>query len=371
MSLEKEKILFYDFEIPYLLKDEGIPTGGACVRVNNFAKGLSELGYKVGFLTWRGANDYIDNLPNFKLIETYKLTDGIPKARWIYLRLPILYNRIRKFKPTYLIIKSAGGMIGLMSLICLFTRTKLVFMVTNDIDVDKRSNIKLNFLNRFLYKIGLMYSSSIFCQNNYQLESFRKKYPNKNIFKVTNPFIPLNENSDMNLSKKRSYVSWLGIFQAQKNLKSLLNIAKDNPEILFHIAGKSSNSIDQDTLKSINELKKLKNVKFVGFLKRNEILKFLSQSIALLNTSDYEGFSNTFLESFYSGTPIISLNANPDNILTDYNIGYVIKKDEFKYVIDKILKEDNSFNKKIHNYVLNKHSYKSLSKKLINNLNNE
>ena len=41
----------------------------------------------------------------------------------------------------------------------------------------------------------------------------------------------------------------------------------------------------------------LPNIKFVGFIPRNEISSFLGDAYLLLNTSFYEGFSNTFLES--------------------------------------------------------------------------
>ena len=80
-----------DFEIPYYLKDANVPTGGACVRMSIFSKGLIELGHKIGVLTWKGANEYVGKKSEIELIETYSLNEGIRIIRWLYLRIPQIF----------------------------------------------------------------------------------------------------------------------------------------------------------------------------------------------------------------------------------------------------------------------------------------
>jgi glycosyltransferase involved in cell wall biosynthesis len=364
------KILFMDFEIPYLLKDINYPVGGSCVRMYAFSKGLIELGHKVGILTWKGANAFVNSKTELELIETYSLDRGIRKLRWIYMNFPKLFFKTISFNPDVLICKSPANTLGIMAIISFLLRIKLVFMITNDIIADNRYIKKQNIINQLLHSFGLLFSQAIFCQNQYQYKLIKKKFPKKIVFKITNPYY---NDSDFEISvssSKRKYVAWLGIFQYQKNLPALLRIARKNPNLTFHIAGSEGSNIDKSSKNAIKKLEECDNVKFVGYIKRNQISPFLSKAYALLNTSHYEGFSNTFLEAFAVGKPVVSLGVNPDNILTKYNLGYVTNEND---VGDKInfLITDRRFNeldKRIMEYLKNYHDYKKLSAKLSSKL---
>jgi glycosyltransferase involved in cell wall biosynthesis len=52
----------------------------------------------------------------------------------------------------------------------------------------------------------------------------------------------------------------------------------------------------------------------------------LSESYILLNTSHFEGFSNTYLEAFSVGTPVFAMEkADPDSIIKNNRLGYIYK----------------------------------------------
>ena len=111
-----------------------------------------------------------------------------------------------------------------------------------------------------------------------------------------------------------------------------------------------------ETKNVLTELKQTTNVEFVGYLKRGEIKSFLSKSIALLNTSFNEGFSNTFLEAWALGVPVITTqNVNPDEIVNKYNLGKVANGyDQLPDLIKLIIAYDNTeYNKlALHCYEL-------------------
>ena len=92
----------------------------------------------------------------------------------------------------------------------------------------------------------------------------------------------------------------------------------------FKIAGTKFVTTDEDALKGLEILEKLDNVEFVGHISNELIPDFLSKSYCLLNTSRLEGFSNTFLEAWAVGVPVITTkNVNPDNVISKYHLGLV------------------------------------------------
>jgi glycosyltransferase involved in cell wall biosynthesis len=49
----------------------------------------------------------------------------------------------------------------------------------------------------------------------------------------------------------------------------------------------------------------------------------IAEAAALISTSDEEGFPNTFLQAWSSGTPVISLKIDPDHVIERRGLGAV------------------------------------------------
>jgi len=366
------KILFSDFNMPYLLRDSNYPVGGKTIQWYSWINGFKVNKCEVGVLTWKGSKQYVGNNTDIVLIESYDPTKGIRKIRWIYYRLPIIYRAIKKYNPDVIIQACAGFETGVMSFFAKVLNVPFIYRVANDIDTDDRLKLRLNVRQRTMFKFGLKHSSAILCQNTYQYHKLRAKYNTKKLHIIHNPLY-LEKTNKINKFSSRSYIAWIGIFQYQKNLPALYEIAMNLPEIEFRIAGKSTTKLDEETQEAIRGLSNCKNVKFVGYLKRDEVLPFLSQAYALLNTSHYEGFSNTFLEAMATGTPIItSQNANPDNLICERNIGVIAESyEEMDKAIVRLLNNQNyeQLSNNCRKYLLESHNPVVLSNRIINIIN--
>jgi glycosyltransferase involved in cell wall biosynthesis len=320
------KLLFYDFQIPDLLKNAGDATGGAAVRQNAIAQGIIKQGHRVGVLTWKGAKDYIGKPVKFDLVESYIEKKGIRGIRFFYYRLPALYKAVKSYSPDFLLHKGSDSPTGVVAFLGALLKIRFVFMAASDKDADDRYKNVHGLLPQILFRYGLKRAVLIVCQNNYQYQGFKKQFPEKEIMLMHNPFFTDEKLPPLVPKEQRKYVSWIGNFVAVKNLGGLYKIVQTTPDIQFKIAGTIKKNTDPETHQYLDLLEAAPNVEFVGYLKRQQILPFLSKSIALINTSHLEGFSNTYLEAFAAGTPVITrIKTDPDRIIARHRLGIVVE----------------------------------------------
>jgi len=339
------KILFIDFTLPYLLKDSNSRVGGWAVELHAWIEGLNKLGHRVGVLTWKGANNYVGRELDFDLLETFDPDKGIRVLKYFYTYIPSIYRQTKKFKPDAIIQACAMLNTGIMSSVAVKLHVPFIYRVANDMDTDERYKARLPKYAQIAYRYGLKKSNGILCQNNYQYNNLKTIFQDKPMNTLMNPFAgEIITFSSRSSFKKRKYIAWIGNFKSQKNIPLLYKIALKLPDIQFKVAGMPVSNMDDETADTINKLSLCRNVEFVGYLLRHDVPAFLSKSKALLNTSHYEGFSNTFLEAFASGTPVIApTHVDPNQIISINDLGLASSNDTLYLKVKKLFEDEIKF----------------------------
>lgn len=351
--MKKPKLLYQNFEIINLLKNAKIPLGGAAVEWYTWLRAFKQIGCEVGLLTYK--NHGLSNNQNqgFDIVESYHSSKGFPVIRRLTYRIPLLFSATKKYKPDFLIQGCATLNTGILAIIAKLLKIPFVHRIGSDMDVDGRIRKSFSFYTYPLYKYGIKISSHISCQNKYQYEILKEKYPKKSISVLYNPFF-FKENK-IKVRTERNYIAWVGNFRYEKNLPALAEVAAKFPNMEFRIAGTRFANTDADAAKGLEVLERLNNVKFLGHINNSEVTDLLSNALCLLNTSRLEGFSNTFLEAWSVGTPVVTTsNVNPDKIISNFNVGIVAEN--YSTIENKI--------KLLLNY--NENEYKILSENCVN-----
>ncbi len=318
------RFLFIDEKIINLMQVNEKPTGGSAVQTYGWILGLLAEGQEVSVMTNANSKTVLkEECRNIRIIPMYDFNKGIRWLRWIYYRLPHMYKKIKKAKPDYLYSGIAGWGTLVLAVTCRILHVKYIQRISSDAHLDKRFRDTYSAIHQFILHWGLKMSHHILCQNNYQLLKIQKRFPNKSAIKILNPFylkyqeLPAEKPSN-------GYIAWLGLYRYPKNLKLLYQIASLLKHEKFLVAGKAGSNSDEETTTYLKKLQQLPNVQFPGFLERAQVLPFLAKAKFLLNTSRFEGFSNTFLEAWAVGTPVIStVNVNPDSIISNHQLGIV------------------------------------------------
>jgi glycosyltransferase involved in cell wall biosynthesis len=340
--MRKISILFYDTHAVHILKDPSFPSGGAVRQVLAWSKGLSAIGVRAIIMGGHDEPDYFKE--NKNVIITYKLSKGIRILRYIYIRIPRIIASIYNSKVDYIYQGVPGPTAGLLALLARFLRKKFILRIASNNLTTIYSKKHRDPVRALFYRFGFSFSHYIVCQNDYQFERLHKIYPNKT-YKLRNPYIG-NISDHCLASDKRKHIAWIGRFSKAKNVPLLLNIAKALREVPFIIAGNPEINSTNPNHAVLSELRTLPNVTFTGYLKSEEVLQLLRESYILLNTSHYEGFSNTFLEAFSVGTPVFAREkADPDNIIQSHKLGYIYNDvEDLTSALNNILRDCKEYN---------------------------
>lgn len=367
------RFLFYDDRLIFVLLKEKKQSGGAAVQSYAWMRGLKSIGHEiVGMTELRDDYELSPDFGDFEMIPFFDNKKGIRRFRWLSYRIPFLVRSIRKNKPDYFVQGIPDWSSFFLGLICTLLGVKLVIRASSDNLIDDRVYSIYSKLKGKLLGLGLGLAYAIICQNEYQFSTLKQRFPRKKLVKLGNPFFNVSRNK-LRSQPPRYYIAWVGLFQHQKNLKLLYEIASYCNNETFKIAGvELFSGADKETLYYLDKLHLLKNVEFVGFLANNELYDFLAKAKFLLNTSHYEGFSNTYLESMNCGTPILTtVNANPDNIIENHNLGLIYDNpEELCDLLNGLSKERYStLSENCISYLKEYHDYINLSKDLVSFLN--
>lgn len=204
-----------------------------------------------------------------------------------------------------------------------------------------------------------------YINNGVDLESYRKLEKNYIL-------------NDEDLNNDKFKVIYTGAIRPVNDLNFLIDTAevlKQNYDIQFLIYGDGNqlNSLKE----TVNE-KKLTNIKFKGFINKQNIPYILSKSsINVLNYSQtlYNwsrgNSSNKLFEYIAAGKPIISTVKMGYNIIEEYNIGLVLDNHSPKELAKKILEIKNMKKEQYDTYLQNARKcekdfdYKELTNKLL------
>lgn len=318
------KFLFFETQTMELLADEGKPSGGAAVQTLVWMEGLHENGHQIFQAKLENDTRRIRApYKKFGLVPLYHKNKGIRIIRWASYRLPKIFFALKRTKPDFLYESIPFWGSYWVSIFCKLLGVKHIIRISNDNLLDKRLRNTASKSHQFFLFLGLKLCDYILAQNDYQFTTLKAKYPRKKILKVHNPII-IDRKHLSSKTNASGYIAWVANFRYQKNLRLLFEIAQLLPNEEFRIAGNPNSKIDAESKEYVGKLETLSNVKFMGKVEREDILPFLRDAKFLLNTSRYEGFSNTFLEAMIVGTPILTTSlVNPDGIISTHQLGIV------------------------------------------------
>ena len=257
--------------------------------------------------------------------QVYKLQTNIfSKYTYAADRKQVL-SILSDINPDFIYQRVLCAFTGIAAWYCKNTKCQMIFHIANSPDV-KPSIYKLgkklpfDVIENKWREYGIKNADYIISQAEYQDTLLKKNYTRESVFIMPNispdvGFSNINKNiNDIN-------VLWVANIKKQKGPEIYLELAKSfcgNKNIKFHMVGRVSTPFAK---RIQTQVEQLENVIFHGELPVDNVNKLMSKSLIFVNTSEYEGFANTFIQAWINETMVLSLNQDPDGIMSKNGLG--------------------------------------------------
>ncbi|MCF6240448.1 MAG: glycosyltransferase family 4 protein [Bacteroidales bacterium] len=348
---------------PFFYSDSQAIHGGAEFQMYLLATELAKnKNFSISFILGNyGQKNRYCYKKNIQLIKGFKLTthENLWSKFIKALRLFFLYYKI---KPDVIITTNAGSVVGLTAFYTKLSGKKYIYRSSSSIDVDG-SWINSHKLMGKIYSWGLKNTSLVLSQNAEHCHLLIKNHSIKtNILK--NGFV-----IETTHAQNKKYILWVSRYVEMKNPHLFLQLAKQIPNEKFVMICPYNPSDYKKWKELKNEADKILNLTFIEKVDFRKIQTYFNQAKIFVNTSDYEGFPNTFLQAAQGLTPIVSLNVNPDNFINEYQCGIFCNNGFSKLIEEtkKILQDSDKIKqmgKNAYRYLKENHDINIIGKQM-------
>ena len=232
------------------------------------------------------------------------------------------YRFLSSTRPDWLYWRGASHLLGPLVWIAHLLGVQTIFAAAFDTDVHPR--VALTAHRRWwpLYAWGLSKTERLFVQHGGQLEELPSRWRSKAF--VVRSIADTHVGSTPH-SCREPYVAWVGMLRQPKRPDLLIEIAQRSPQVKYVVCGGATThrSPSGYSQKVIDRLRELSNIEFRGQVASEESERVITEAAALLCTSDQEGFPNTFLQAWSYGTPVVTLQIDPDSVIKRLELGAV------------------------------------------------
>jgi glycosyltransferase involved in cell wall biosynthesis len=289
---------------PLLSGDEQIPLiGGAELQQVMVAKGLVDRGYRVSMICLDFGQEDEVKFDGITVFRAFRPDEGIPVLRFVWPRLTDIWACLSRAKADIYYQRAASMLTGVMAAFCKTHSKKSIFAAAGNPNFERNTS-RIRFRrDRWIYEYGLRNVDCILVQNIEQARLCRDNFNRESVL-VPNCYQPPMSRS---LSDARE-ILWVSTVRRLKRPELFLDLAEALPQHKFKmVGGPGAGAGEWHLFEAINaRAKTVKNVEFLGFVPPSKIDTHFDSAALFVNTSESEGFPNTFLQSWAHEIPTVS-----------------------------------------------------------------
>lgn len=288
--------------------------GGEQVQQTLLAKAFASRGHQVSMIVYDYGQPKIHLKDGITAYRAFRQNSGIPVIRFFHPRWTKTWAALRQANADVYYSSCAGMQLGLLALFCKQYDRRLVFRVAHDSDC-RPSDLLIKYKRDIkIYEYGLARANKIFVQTLRQQADLLKNYGRTS--SLARMLVqPALENVERDVD-----VLWVNNVRQFKRPDLFIELVKRLPKLRFRMVGGEQQDSKELYSKIMQEAKRLPNLTFCGRVPYHAMWENYARARVFVNTSDSEGFPNSYLQAWAHGTPTVVF-FDPDNIISEAKLG--------------------------------------------------
>jgi glycosyltransferase involved in cell wall biosynthesis len=311
-------ILFYAPWSGPLFRDRGgdsAPPGGAETQIYLLAHALADRGLRVAVAVFdipegvRSSHEGVDLIVRPKYCAGGQLAGQLRELARIAATIVGVRSKV--------VVKRAAGIdVGIVALITRAVGRKFVFSSANVIDFDY-SQLVTTHRDLALYRLGVRFAHTVVVQTNEQATLCRAGFSREPIT------IPSVCEQVVGTPKRQDAFLWIGRLVHYKHPLKFIELARSMATARFRMVGvpvphAGAANLQEEIARASKEVP---NLEVLGPMPRTQLLEVIARAVAVVNTCDFEGMPNVFLEGWARGVPALALAHDPGGVIERERIG--------------------------------------------------
>ena len=296
----------------------------------DYQKGGSEYQYKIleTYLKEKYAIYYLFRYPISIKNKNYLNYDYRFRKRYnpnLYTDALVIYRLIKRVSPDIIYKRGVNYIAAIGVYYAKLNQARMVLHISSQRDVDNakynsRLNAILCYLNQNIANYAIRNTNQVICQAQYQNNLLKKNY-GRNCDLVLPNMQPFPENTIKKTQPIK--IVWISNLKRLKQPELFVDLAEqfqNKQNTKFIMIGRPAFGPWQNKL--LEKINRVPNLEYKGELSLDKVNTILRESHLLVNTSEFEGFPNTYIQAWMRKVPVISLHCNPDDIIKKNGIGF-------------------------------------------------
>jgi glycosyltransferase involved in cell wall biosynthesis len=245
-----------------------------------------------------------------------------------------LYSALRHERPDAIMQVVGCGHTGIAAFYAKLHGCRMIWRVSSDKSVEPEGAPWWQVhkrIERWFLEYGIRNAQLVLAQSQYQQDQLARNMGVTHVRVLPN-FHPTPPDCE-HPPRGETQVVWVANLKPLKNPGAFVRLARRfayRQDVRFVMVGEAPGD-DPWIREQLAAIEATPNVEFLGGRTQDEVNQLLASADLLVNTSDYEGFSNTFIQAWMRRVPVASLNVDPDGLLSRGCLGVVSHSEEQLY----------------------------------------
>jgi glycosyltransferase involved in cell wall biosynthesis len=291
--------------------------GGAETQIMLVSRALAERGLSVCLVVF--------DLPGASVPKTFGGVEIVVRPPYMAggsfvgqaREIAAIRKAVSRIDADIVVTRCAGYHVGLVGLFAKLSRRTFVYSSAGVRDFKERLFLT-NWRDRILFRVGISLADKVVVQTDEQVDLCQQRFGRTPV-RIRSVCEPA-EQSD----REPEAFLWVGRIDGNKRPLDFVELARRLPDARFWMVATPSPfaSGTAPLWESLEHAAKtLSNFQLLPPRRRPELLELIARSVAVVNTSEFEGMPNIFLEAWSRGIPALTLNHDPDSIISRHRLG--------------------------------------------------